>query len=374
MSLNGVDISTTDDGHINIYQAVRDANDNTQLNAINILTTAEIEVLDGAVAGTQAAGKVVIPDSNINIGVVKGTEVHIGATGSEIEVIIPTSATPVNAVAASGVLTISGVAIDGETITIGDDSYEFAADTAQSISEDFAIDITSYTTASQGTLTVDTQVTATDTMTIGSKVFTFVADGTESADGDISVGTDLATGQANIVAAINGTDGINTPHTLVSAAAFATNDCVITALIGGTAGDTIATTETFTTGTNVFDAVTLGTTTAGVDCTAANAVTAIVTSVTANDTQGVGAADGAGDTVDLTADIKGTAANSIATTETMANGSFGAVTLESGVDGTVGTASLGQFIHYDSSYLYYLVGDNTIADTNWRRVALGSAY
>lgn len=283
------------------------------------------------------------------------------------------SGTPVNAVAATEVLTIAGVAIDGETMTIGDDVYEFCADAAQSLTggSDFAIDIESDTTKSQGTLTVDTQPTSGDTMTLGSKVFTYVPNGTANADGEISIGTDLATAQANIVAAINGTDSINTAHTQVSAAAFSTNDSVITALVGGVAGDSIASTETFTAGTNVFDAATLGTTTAGVDCTAANAVTAIVVSVTANDTEGVGAADGAGDTVDLTADTKGTAANSIATTETMANGSFGNTTLTGGINGTVGTQWQ---THVDTSYLYVCIAANTVAGANWRRVSVGSVY
>ena len=60
--------------------------------------------------------------------------------------------TPVNAVAAQGTLTLTGVAIDAETITIDSDVYEFAADAAQSVTGDNTpIDITSYTTASQGT-------------------------------------------------------------------------------------------------------------------------------------------------------------------------------------------------------------------------------
>lgn len=283
------------------------------------------------------------------------------------------SGTPVNAVAASGTLTLTDVAIDGETITIGDDVYEFCADSAQSLTagSDFAIDITSYATASQATLTVDTQPTSGDTMTIGSKEYTFVPDSTENADGEVSIGTDLATAQANIVAAINGTDGVNTAHTLVTAAEFATNDCVITALVAGTSGDSIASTETFTAGTNVFDGLTLGTTQAGVDCTATNAVTAIVASVTANDTNGLTAVDGAGDTVDITFDTKGVIGNAIATTETMANGSFGAATLEGGVDGTDGVVGDTRF---DATYLYVCTNTNTIADANWRRISLGSAY
>ena len=65
----------------------------------------------------------------------------------------------------------------------------------------------------QGKLTIDTQPIADVTITIGSKLYTFVADGTEAVEGDISVGTDLATAQANVVGAINGTDSINTANT-----------------------------------------------------------------------------------------------------------------------------------------------------------------
>lgn len=125
--------------------------------------------------------------------------------------------------------------------------------------------------ASQGTLTMDTQPTAGDTMTIGSKVYTFTADETADEDGEIDVGADLADCKTLVVAAINGTDGINTAHTQVTAAAFVGNDMVITASTKGVAGDLIATTETFTAGTNVFDDVTLGTTTAGVDGTVGTA-------------------------------------------------------------------------------------------------------
>jgi len=50
------------------------------------LTVAEIDVLDTAIAGTQVASKVVIADANVNTGVSKVTELHIGATGSEVQV------------------------------------------------------------------------------------------------------------------------------------------------------------------------------------------------------------------------------------------------------------------------------------------------
>ena len=89
---------------------------------------------------------------------------------------------------------------------------------------------------------------------------------------------------------------------------FSADDCVITALVGGAAGDLIATTETFTAVTNVFAAATLGN---GADCLAADAVTAIVAAVTASDVKGVGAVDGTGNTVVLTADVAGAHGNAI---------------------------------------------------------------
>lgn len=117
-------------------------------------------------------------------------------------------------------------------------------------------------TKAAGTLTIAEQVTADDTFTIGSKTYTIKASGA-AADGELNIGIDEPATKLAIVAAINGTDGINDPHPLVTAAAFASDDCVITARLPGTAGDAIATTETFTHASNVFDASTLGAVTAG---------------------------------------------------------------------------------------------------------------
>lgn len=122
----------------------------------------------------------------------------------------------------------------------------------------------------QGTLTVDTQPTAGDTFTIGNRIYFFLAETAvrrkaSERDAEINIGTDLATTQANIIAAINGTGDKYLADPAVSAAAFSSNASVITARAAGLAGNAIATTETFTAVTNVFDAATLGTTTAGTD-------------------------------------------------------------------------------------------------------------
>jgi hypothetical protein len=313
-----------------------------------------------------------------NVSQVLNPNVVLGTILQNIITVLPTTGTPVNAVNATKTLSIDGVVIHGETVTInnpavaGSDVYEFLADTAQTKTApgNIAVDITASTTKSSGTLTIDTQPTAGDKMTIGTKEYTFVPVGTDTADGEISIGANLAGAQAAIVAAINGTDDVNEPNSLVSASAFTENVCTITALIGGIAGDAIVTTETFTAVSNVFGNTTLG---GGVDCTAANAITALVAAINASDTQGVGAADGTGDVVILTADVAGAAGNSIVIGETLANGAFAddATKLSGGINATVGAANE---VKRDNTYLYLCIAENTVADKNWRRIALGSAF
>ena len=155
---------------------------------------------------------------------------------------------------------------------------------------------------------------------------------------------------------------------MCTAAAFATDDSAITALIGGTLGDAYVSTETFTAGTNVFSGTTFA---GGVDCTAPNAVTAIVAAVTALDTEGVGAVDGAGDVVEFTADVAGALGNAISCGETCANGAFAgaAVLFVGGIDGTVAPAGS---VRVDGSYIYTPSADNTVADANWCRASISS--
>lgn len=74
-----------------------------------------------------------------------------------------------------------------------------------------------------------------------------------------------------------------------------------------------------------------------------------------------------------TARTKGVAGNSIVIGKTVANATWasGAVVLSGGVDGTVGVLNE---TCVDASYLYHCIAANTIADANWRRVSLGTAY
>lgn len=311
-----------------------------------------------------------------NLSRVQSPSVSLGTLIQTIINSIPSiSGSPVNAVKASGILSVGGVVIDGETVTIHHpaavvpDVYEFCADDAKTLTvpTNIAVDISTHAVKSAIVLTIDTQPLALDTMLIGTKEYTFVADGTEADDGDISVGTDLATARLAIVAAINGTDTINTPHPLVTASDFVGDACTITALVGGVLGNSIVTTEELSALTNVFAAGTLAN---GADCSAANAIAHLTAAITEFDNQGVTATIN-GATVVVTAATAGVLGNDITTAEVMANGSFAHPHLLGGIDGTV--ALLGT-VMVDASYLYVAIAENTIEDANWRRIAVGAVY
>ena len=150
-------------------------------------------------------------------------------------------------------------------------------------------------------LTIGALPTAGDTFTIGSKLYTFVTNATADADGEVNVGTDKASAQVNVKAAINGTDGYNVAHADVVCGTLAGDVYPITAKVAGVVGNAIASVSDFTSGSNLFSHPHLA----------------------------------------------------------------------AGVDGTIGIE--GQQM-VDASYLYVCTVDNTTADKNWRRVALGSAY
>ena len=124
--------------------------------------------------------------------------------------------------------------------------------------------------AAQGTLTIAEPVTDGDTFTIDTKTYrlkTTIAQGY-----DIAIGGSEAQTKLNIVAAINGTgapgidywDGVPV-HPTVYIDDFSGDTAVLTAKTGGTAGNAIVLSETFTDVANVFDDTTMGTTTAGAE-------------------------------------------------------------------------------------------------------------
>ena len=347
------------------------------------LTLSEIQRLDKAyneshpmLLGTKLQAIIDAINAGIGPDGQEGPAGPAGPAGPCTEIL---EATPTNGVSANETLSISSVVINGETVginnpeVVGEDVYEFVSSTALIVSGEgyIPVDINTYTVKATGVLTVDTNPTSGEKITIGEKVYTFVPSGTANYDGEIGIGDSVADTQVNIVDAILGEDLHNEPHPLVTCgSAFSSDDLTITAKFGGVAGNSIVTTSNMVGGNNGFA---LGVLDSGEDCTAANAVTALVAAITASDTQGVGAAAGANNTVVLTADIGGVITNTIAIAEDMANGAFtnDAVSLSGGEDATPG---LKGSIFMDSNYIYLCIADNDVTGKNWRRIALGNAF
>lgn len=121
----------------------------------------------------------------------------------------------------------------------------------------------------QGKVTITALPTDGQTITIGTKVYTWKTTLTNS-DGFILIGATAADCRTNLMNAINldGNPGsqyaaITTPHTDVEATLISGNDVILTAKVGGTAGNSIALATTMT-GGNTVDGSTLGTYRAGV--------------------------------------------------------------------------------------------------------------
>ena len=129
---------------------------------------------------------------------------------------------------------------------------------------------------------------------------------------DISVGASTAsTGTLTLTANAADSETVTT-GTDVYTFKTALTPTAFEVLIGGTASDSLD---------NLIAAINLG----------AGAGSLYAATTTANSF--VSAAAGAGDTMDLTALVPGVVGDSIATTETMTNGSFGGATLSGGADG-----------------------------------------
>lgn len=310
----------------------------------------------------------------------RNPDVHLGDLIQKLINDRTGSGTPVNAVAAVASASFTGDIVHGDTFTVdnpavtGKDVYEFLADEdlTKSNPSNIAVDIVSKATVAAVELTMAAQPTSGDTVTVGEKTYIFVPVGTDTAPGEVSIGANLAGAQAALVAAINGTDSHNQPHPSVYIMDFAANIASIEALIRGSAGNAIVSTETFTSASNLFSAATL---TSGTDCSATDAVTALIAAITASDTQGISASDRTGGVMDIEAKVAGVCGNAIGLATTSSNVSIldDEVTdptthLLGGIDGTV---SDGLRLLVDSTNLYVCIAANTTADANWRYISLG---
>tara|TARA_R110000772_G_scaffold153261_1_gene264246 strand:+ start:15922 stop:18228 length:2307 start_codon:yes stop_codon:yes gene_type:complete len=243
--------------------------------------------------------------------------------------------TETSATASWGGATLAG-GVAADTVTIGSKVYTLQ-DTLTNVDGNVLIGATQGDTVDNlvaaislaaafaaGLMTLSGNLSDGDTVTIGSKVYTLQTTLT-NVDGNVLIGATQGDTVDNLAAA---TTLLGTPGTDYAAAMTAQGDVkgsndgdnlVIDALVAGAAGNLIATTETSATA-SWAGAVLSG----GVAGGYAQSMTA------QGDVTGVNTAD---DLV-ITAITGGTAANSIATTETTAAASWGAATLEGGTDET----------------------------------------
>ncbi len=297
--------------------------------------------------------------------------------------------TPVNAVAASKLLTIGTNPIEGATVSIGGVTYKFRADALGA------------GVAASKVLTSDNiEVTDGDTVTIGTTVYRFKDTMTQAYDVKRH-GTVADTTMENLIKAINatGTAGVEYfagtlihPDVSAGALALAAHAFTATAKAVGFAGNSIAIAEASTHLSWAGGAVALS---GGIDPQAANdvliggniegSIDNLVLAITDGGVEGTNYGTGtvtnplatavkaSAATMTATNKVKGEIGNATAIAETLADGSWAAAAtfLTGGVDGTVGLANE---LCADGSYIYHAIAANTIADANWRRVALGSAY
>jgi hypothetical protein len=185
----------------------------------------------------------------------------------------------------------AGVGTDGETVTVGTRVYELDTHSgAGSVTPgNVRVDVSGGSTVkSQGTLNFNSLPLNTETVTIDGKAYTF-EDVLTEVDGHVLIAAaDIPGTIDNLVAAITlgaggGTNyaAATTVHPTVTAAR-ALNTMVATAKAGGVGGDLIATLDGLSDVLSIWDAVTLGTTTAGVSPTAVEVGAAIVTAVNAD--------------------------------------------------------------------------------------------
>ena len=267
------------------------------------------------------------------------------------------SGSPVNAEYAIGLLTIGGVVIDTETVTIDSRVYEF--DTDSTSTGDVAVDISASAVAAQGTLTITGVVLDTETVTIGTDVYEFDASDIPAVTPgniavDISEGSGFSTRSQASVTFVNGDIHNDTvviqgnTHTLK---ADATADSATVCNISGAAtianaigtyglGGVVSDAETVTIGGDVYEFDDGGGVVGGNIAVLgafdkATAIQSLYDTIVASGTEPVTPTlNLAGFEIDLEYDVAGVAGNAIGTTDTTPNGGFAAATLTGGANAT----------------------------------------
>jgi hypothetical protein len=300
----------------------------------------------------KGTGSVVMSKVDINNGTIDSTDITIDASTTLVSsagtMSIPQK-TPVNAVAATGTITVTGL-----PVAEVDNVY------------------------ATGTITVNGTPVAEEVFLVDTQTFTFKA--TRSGVGEVTIDADNTTQASNIAFAINadittvdatgnagvvnlvstelGTTGNDTDLS-ETATGIAVSGPKLTGGVDAVVGDTLTVGDQLFTfkpsGTSLGDIVVDGNSTAQ----AANIVTSInrdLATVDATSILGV---------VYLAAATKGVTGNSLVLSKSCANITItGIGFLTGGIDGTIGLLNE---ICADTNYIYISTAANTISDSNWEK-------
>lgn len=323
--------------------------------------------------------------SNIDDGAVTTPKLasELDFSGVDMSGVNVETATPVNAVASSKLLTIGTNPIEGALVTIAAVGYKFRVVLGAGV-------------AASKVLTSDnTELTDGDTVTVGSIVYRFKDTPAQAYDVKRH-GTTADTTMGNLIKAINasgvgdGTDYFagTLIHPTVSAGTLSAHAFTATAKSLGFAGNSIAIAENSTHLSWAGGATALS---GGIDAQAANdvliggtteiSIDNLVLAITGGAGEGteygtgtvenpsVTAVKASASTMTATAKVKGVSGDLIAIAETLADGSWasGDLFLSGGVNGTVGRANE---IVADADAIYVCTATNTIADANWKSTAI----
>lgn len=235
-------------------------------------------------------------------------------------------------VAASAMLTFVGPIADGETVSVGGDVYEFSADGSVEAGH-IAVNISTLLAPAEGSVAFGVNAAEGNQLTVGDTTYMFTA--TADAAGEVAIGGTAAATAANLENAINGTDTINAANVAVVASNVEGDATVeLTARASGSAGNSITLSGTLAEG------ITISAMADGDDATAAEVIPVLLAAEQLSGTAPIAMTSPSEGVVVVTADVAGTAAESILVATTCANGSFNTPNLEGGVDYVAGSAEV----------------------------------
>lgn len=232
-----------------------------------------------AIADHDAAGEIGIPASGLAADQADYISAAINGTDG---INSPNAFVTARSVGSTVVITSRTVGAGGDALALTESATNLTVDGGGTLGgtvagvdpQYFPVDITPYADKAVGTITLSsTGPVADETFVVGATTYTFKA--VAAAAGQITLGDNLVETVNNIIAAINGTDGLNTANASATAAGGGGAIVVVTAKVGGVASDAIVFTEACT-NTAMNGSGTLGGTTAGANPSVAEVCDAIV--------------------------------------------------------------------------------------------------